>query len=202
VYINLKGREVEGIVPPEEHEVLRERVRDILLNLTEATRAKRVIRAVERREKLYHGPYSQKASDLTIRWDYEVVRDSLCYHTGQDPVVIQAPKRSGSARQWRGTHRPEGIFIAHGPHVKRGATVTNATLYDIAPTILYLQHHPVPDDMDGKVLTDIFTEEQLHRQPVQHCASTGVVDKTALADLDAKESEKIKNRLKDLGYLE
>jgi predicted AlkP superfamily phosphohydrolase/phosphomutase len=202
VHINLKGREVEGTVSPEQYDSVRERIRDILMSLTDAANGKHVIRAVGRREDLYHGPYSQKAADLNIRWDYEIVRNSLCYQAEGESVIVQAQKRSGSARQWWGTHRPDGIFIAHGSHIKRGATVSNATLYDIAPTILYLQHHPVPDDMDGKVLTDIFTEEQLRRQPVQHCASTCVMDKTAPADLDAKESEKIKNRLKDLGYLE
>jgi len=201
VYVNLKGREVEGIVSPQEYDSIRERVREILMNLTESPHGKRVIRAVKRREELYHGPYSQKASDLIIRWDYEIVRDSLCYHANGEPVIIQAQKGSGSSQQWRGSHRPEGIFIAHGPHIKRGATVKNATIYDIAPTILYLQHHAIPGDMDGKVLTDIFTEQQLRRQPVQHCEPASTMKGPAPVDLDPEEAKKVKERLRDLGYL-
>jgi predicted AlkP superfamily phosphohydrolase/phosphomutase len=202
VHVNLAGREVQGIVPPEEYDATCERIRDILLNLTEATHGKRVVNAVEPRENLYHGPYFQKAADLIIRWNYEIAQDSLCYRADGEPVIVRAQKREGSARQWRGTHRPEGIFIAHGPHIKPGTTVTNATLYDIAPTILYLQRHPVPDDMDGNVLTDIFTAEKLRRQPVQRCEPAGVTERTTSEDLDEKETEQIKERLKDLGYLE
>jgi predicted AlkP superfamily phosphohydrolase/phosphomutase len=150
VYINLQGREVEGIVSPEEYDALRERVHDILAGLTDAASGKRVVRAVQRREALYQGPYSQEAADLLIHWDYEVVRDSLCYYAEGEPVIIQAPKGSGPSRRWTGGHRPQGIFIACGPHIKRGATVANACIYDIAPTILYLQGHPIPEDMDGR----------------------------------------------------
>ena len=56
--------------------------------------------------------------------------------------------------------------------------------------------------MDGKVLTDIFTDEQLGRHPVQHCELTSVMEKAVPADLNEKEWGKIKERLKDLGYLE
>jgi hypothetical protein len=51
-------------------------------------------------------------------------------------------------------------------------TVANACLYDIAPTILYLQGQPIPADMDGKVLTDIFAEEHVHHHPVQYSERT------------------------------
>jgi hypothetical protein len=75
-------------------------------------------------------------------------------------------------------------------------------VYDIAPTILYLQHHPVPSDMDGKVLADMFTEERLRRHPVQHGEPGGTVYREDQVELDEKETEKIKGRLQDLGYLE
>ena len=202
VYINLQGREMEGIVASGEYDALRERVRNILLSLTDPASGKRVIRAVHRREALYHGPYSQDAADLVIDWNCEVAGESLCYHAEGEPVIIQAPKGSSSDQQWSGGHRPQGVFIAHGPHIKRGATVENAVLYDIAPTILYLHDHPIPRDMDGKVLTDIFTEEQLHRHPVQCFEPSKPSADSTHAVLDADESRKIEERLRGLGYLE
>jgi predicted AlkP superfamily phosphohydrolase/phosphomutase/tetratricopeptide (TPR) repeat protein len=48
-------------------------------------------------------------------------------------------------------HDLQGIFVAHGPGVARGA-LPAVTLYDIAPTILHLLGLPVPEDMPGKVL--------------------------------------------------
>ena len=76
------------------------------------------------------------------------------------------------------------------------------TLYDVAPTILYLQGHPVPMDMDGQVLTDIFTEEHLRHHRVQYHEPTSGTTRADAALLDAKDARKIEERLRGLGYIE
>jgi len=203
VYINLEGREAEGIVSIEEYDPLRERVRDILLNLTDPTTGRRVVRAAYRREDLYHGPYVEQAADLLIEWDDDVLRDSLCCRVAGKSITVQSPERRGRGKRVSGLHRPQGIFIVYGPHINRGATVANATLYDIAPTILHLQGHPIPGGMDGKVLTDIFTEERLRHYPVQEGEPASVrVQAAAALDFDAEEASKIEERLRGLGYIE
>ncbi len=55
---------------------------------------------------------------------------------------------------------PDGILMVHGPGVKRGR-IEKASIFDIAPTILYLLNHPVGQDMDGRPLKEIF---QFQRQ--------------------------------------
>lgn len=202
VRVNLQERQPEGTVSPEDYHPLRERVRDILLNLTDPATGVPVVRAVHRREDIYHGPYLEQAADLLIEWNDEVLRDALCYRAEGEPIIIQAPERIGSAKRLTGGHRSQGIFIAYGPHINRGATVANASIYDIAPTILYLQDHPIPGDMDGKVLTDIFTEDQLRHYPVQQGEPSSVRAQEAEAVLDAEEARKIEERLRGLGYIE
>ena len=203
VYVNLQGQNPEGKVPSENDHPMRERVRDILLNLTDPITGRRIVRAAYWREDLYHGPYVERAADLLIEWEDEAVRDALCYHAKEEQIIIQAPKRSSPGRRWTGgSHRSQGIFIAHGPHIKRGAMVANACLYDIAPTILYLQGHPIPQDMDGRVLTGIFTKEQLRRHPVQYSEPSKIGVRVAETVLDAKEARKIEERLRGLGYIE
>lgn len=56
-----------------------------------------------------------------------------------------------------GSHRMNGIFVAYGPDIVP-QSVKLATLYDIAPTLLYMHGVPIPEDMDGKVL-DIFKKD-------------------------------------------
>lgn len=201
VFVNLQGRQPEGTVSPEDYDPLRERVREILLNLTDLTTGAPVVRAAHRREDVYHGPYAEQAADLLIEWNDEVLQDALCYRAEEEPIIVQAPKSSGPGTSWTGTHRSEGVFIAYGPHIKRGA-VANASIYDIAPTILYLQDHLIPRDMDGKVLIDIFTEDQLRRYPVQQGEPASVRAQEAEAVLDAKEAREIEERLRGLGYIE
>lgn len=202
VFINLQEREREGIVSPKDYHPLCERVRDILLHLTDPITGHRVIRAVHRREDLYHGPFIEKAADLMIEWDYEVVQDTLCYQAEGNSVIIQSPQRNPSRKQWTGIHHSEGIFIASGPHLKQGVTLVNATLYDIAPTILYLQGQPIYRDMDGRVLTEIFTEEHLYHSPVHYQEPADAVVQAAEIVLEAEEARKVEERLRGLGYIE
>ena len=61
VTINLEGREPEGIIPPKDYHSLRERIRGILLNLTDEKTGRPIILAVHRSEELYHGPWADKS---------------------------------------------------------------------------------------------------------------------------------------------
>jgi predicted AlkP superfamily phosphohydrolase/phosphomutase len=202
IYVNLSGRQPEGTVSPEEYDPLRERVRDALLDLTDPASGRRLVRAVHWPEEFYHGPFLGQAADLLVEWEFGVAQEALCYRAGKEAALIEAPKWAGSGRRWSGSHRSEGILLAWGPNIKQGATVANATLYDIAPTVLYLQDHPVPSDMDGKVLTDLFAEEHVHRHPVRY----GEPSRTGLEApgivLAAREAHKIEERLRGLGYIE
>jgi predicted AlkP superfamily phosphohydrolase/phosphomutase len=202
IRVNLQGREPEGIVSPDDYGPLRRRVSDILLELTDPTSGRRLVRAVHRREDHYHGPFSEQAPDLMIEWEREAAQDTLSYTVGREPIVVQAPKRVGVRKRLRGTHRSHGILIAWGPDIKPGGTVADATLYDIAPTILHLQGQPIPRDMDGKVLTDILVEGHLRRHPVQYSEPSTVAVQTAGTVLDAGEARKIEERLRGLGYIE
>ena len=51
---------------------------------------------------------------------------------------------------------PLGILGIMGPGVKKGYEIRNASVYDIAPTVLYLYGLPIGKDMDGMPLLDAF----------------------------------------------
>lgn len=54
-----------------------------------------------------------------------------------------------------GEHHPDGIFMAWGPDVAEGR-LEDLWVGDIAPTTLHAMGHPVPEDMDGRVITGMF----------------------------------------------
>lgn len=58
------------------------------------------------------------------------------------------------APQW---HRKTGVYIISGKDVKKGKGEM-VSIKDIAPTLLYLQGLPVPEDMEGEVLKDALSE--------------------------------------------
>ena len=68
-------------------------------------------------------------------------------------------------------HEPEGIFLAAGPGIRRGARVEGASVLDLTPTLLHYLGLPVAKDMDGKVLTEIFEPGFSGKHPIQYVVS-------------------------------
>jgi predicted AlkP superfamily phosphohydrolase/phosphomutase/Flp pilus assembly protein TadD len=60
---------------------------------------------------------------------------------------------AGNAAKW---HRPDGIVALFGNGVKRGFRIREASILDIAPTVLALQGLPRAADMPGKILATAF----------------------------------------------
>ena len=82
------------------------------------------------------------------------------------------------------------LFFAYGPDIKQsGQKLPDLKIYDIAPTILHMFGLPVPSDMDGRVLTEIFKKdgEPGQREVVYHKTDYG--------------AERIKNRVRELRKL-
>ncbi len=55
-------------------------------------------------------------------------------------------------------HRPQGIFVLHGPGIRADERIEGATLLDIAPTVLTLLGLPIGEDMEGKPLVSAFEQ--------------------------------------------
>jgi arylsulfatase A-like enzyme len=92
-----------------------------------------------------------------------------------------------------------GIFLAHGKHLQRGKSIEGASIMDLAPTILYLLGHAVPNDMDGKVLTSIFDEDFLAGRALEYIAEGS--QEEGSVQVSPEEEQEVIERLKELGYL-
>jgi predicted AlkP superfamily phosphohydrolase/phosphomutase len=139
------------------------------------------------REEAASGPYLDRAPDLHVVMDgYRTIAFPLFAQDGQ---VITRQIRGDS-----GCHRLHGVFIARGPGLAHGE-ISNARIIDLAPTILHLMHVPVPDDMDGRVLTEaLVTQRPVEMQAAVHASH-------AQEDLTAEEAAEVEERLRALGYL-
>jgi predicted AlkP superfamily phosphohydrolase/phosphomutase len=202
VFVNLRGREPAGIVSAEDYEAVRGHVRDILLSLTDAKGGLRMAEAVHLREDVLEGPYLEQAADLLVEWDEELLGQSLCCRVAGKSREVQVPNRANTGMPWQGSHRSRGVFIAWGPHIKPGSKLQGATLYDAAPTILHLRGQPIPRDMDGVVLVDIFTNEWLGQNPIKWCEPAGESTEASGWDVDTDEERMVEARLRTLGYID
>jgi arylsulfatase A-like enzyme len=116
-------------------------------------------------------------------------------------------------RDLTGTHRPEGIIAVRGTGIRRGAAVT-ANIVDVCPTVLDILGVPVPGDADGRVLTEIFTNDPRRggtpgQMPVPVAAADSAAgtmgsprrDDHADAYTDDDQTA-VEERLRKLGYLD
>jgi predicted AlkP superfamily phosphohydrolase/phosphomutase len=62
---------------------------------------------------------------------------------------------------------PPGILILYGHPFRKDTEIAGATILDIAPTALHLLGLPVPQDMEGRVLTEALDPEWLASNPVR-----------------------------------
>jgi len=165
-----------------------ERIVGKLKRLVDPNTGKKVIKNVFSRNELYHGPYVDTLPDLIIEAsdDYAMVSGIHSWLFGRTKSYI---------------HSLYGVVFAHGPNIKRGIRISNAEIFDITPTVLHLLDLPVPTDIDGKVLKDIYSEDsQLFRRPVKY--RKPIEKREEIAGLSDKEKKRIKERLRKLGYLE
>lgn len=201
IYLNVVGREPEGIVQPgPEYETLRNELADTLAAMEDPETNQRIVRRVWRREELYHGPFLEQAPDLLIEWgDYRYWGRGR-YDIWSAPIFEDRKTLDFSALLLTGTHRPDGIFIASGPGVKAGAEIDGARLIDLAPTILGILDLPIPGYMDGSVLQAAFVEGAIESTVLPDAVTT-VQSHRGESGYTSEDVAKISRRLEDLGYL-
>ncbi len=202
ISVNLQGREADGTVRAEDYEKVRGEISERILRLKSPEGDENLVEKVWKREELYSGPLLEAAPDIIIGWrDYAYYTQGNLKR-GDGSIFLDKLSIDSSDFEHTGTHRLNGTLMLRGSGIIReGLTLTGAGLADIAPTILHIMGQPVPDNMDGEVLTEVFTGEFLAaNRPVAAAAAEAFEsgDKVGYTEDDKKEMEE---KLKGLGYL-
>ncbi len=152
LYINLKGREPQGIVEPkgEYTKVINEIIKSLKKFKNPLTN-KTIFTDIYRKEDAYPNATIEDHSPDIIFFDkkmeYSIYR---VFEFGSKDLISRHPI-------WSGIHRPNGIFIAYNKnYIRAGAKLDNVSICDIAPTALHIIGSPILKDMDGRVLLEIF----------------------------------------------
>lgn len=198
VVINVRGREPEGSVAPEDYEAVRASVAEALEGLR-GRKGERIVAAVHRREDLCYGPEISKVPDLVVEFaDYAWLGKGNLTRRGDslwDRIEIES-----SAHSYVGSHRIEGIVSLTGPSAAAGRTI-EADIADIAPTVLYLLGQPLPSDLDGRLIAEALDPHLLDRRPPEYSDEEAEV-RTSTESYSPEDESVIEERLRSLGYLE
>jgi arylsulfatase A-like enzyme len=94
----------------------------------------------------------------------------------------------------------DGVVMFIGPGIRRGHELQKAALIDLAPTVLAALGAPVPDDMDGRVLSEAFDDDYFRERPIRYTTARPTEPREQL-ELSPDQEEVIKERLRALGYI-
>jgi predicted AlkP superfamily phosphohydrolase/phosphomutase len=149
LYLNLKGREHEGIIAPgSEAETLKEELRSMLDGLVDPASGRVGITGVFDCNSVYAGPYVDNAPDLIIgygdgfRASWDSVMGKVTTQVFEDNV-----------KAWSGDHCIDPRLVPGVVFCNRKIAEEKPAIVDVAPTIMKLFGLALPGHLDGKPWT-------------------------------------------------
>lgn len=197
IIINLEGRQPKGIVGAgEKYESLRTEIIKNLSEITDPQTGARVVKSAWRREELFSGPHIENVPDIIIEF-FDGYRSG---YAASGSFVSDIPEAMLRSHLGGGTHRMDGAFAARGACFKNGFSAKTLRMMDVAPTICHAAGFPVPENFEGAVMTEIFSDEFLAANPpTAGPALAGAADAAASASEDDLRS--MEKKLEGFGYL-
>ncbi len=144
VYVNLKGREPQGIVEPEDYEKVRDEIIEALMNWRDPKTGERPIYlALKKEDARPWGAYGDEVGDVIV-----AVKPGW---GGEHAFQLPTAKFS--------RHSMRGLLILKGPGIKRGYRMMRTCwITDVVPTACFLLGLPYPRDCEGAVLYQALEE--------------------------------------------
>ena len=192
VIVNRKSRFANGFVDDKEYEQCKKSIAEGLRNLRDKEDGSPIIGEVLTREEAYSGDCIDDAPDIVLL-PGDNAYSFLAF--GQHRSYI---RRSGKTQS---NHAMNGIFAITGPDIKPGVETSGLSIMDCMPTLMHLLGLKIPEDVDGRIVTEIFREGSpaANRKPeFQESSQLAEGEKTGFTSEDQKS---IEEKLKGLGYL-
>ena len=149
LYLNLKGREREGIVQPgREAESLKEELRAKLDGLTDPSSGKIGVTKLFDCDAMYAGPYVDNAPDLIVGY-------AAGFRASWDSVMGKVTREifEDNLKAWSGDHCIDPRLVPGVLFCNRKIAEEKPAIVDVAPTILKLFGVALPGNLDGKAWT-------------------------------------------------
>ncbi len=194
VFLNVRRREPAGVVYEADYSTLRDEIIEALRCWQDPRTGEPIMRAVYQREEIYRGPFVADAPDIVfeLREGYKVSH-----------LPSRGDLLTDVSSQPHGFHEREGVFAMSGPGIRSDVELTECSIEDVVPTLLYALGLSLPDDLDGCVLLEAFAPTWRSRYPLRSHTAPEAQDRargrSAYSD---EEEEAIAEHLRNLGYLE
>jgi len=145
IYLNLQGREGRGAVEPGDAPRVQRQIANKLAALRDAGCP--AIERVYTRAELYHGPHAGDAPDLIVGF-------RPGYRTSWQTAIGGYPKGpiEDNRESWSGDHLVDPAHVPGVLFASRPLAAPEASVADVAPTILRLLRLSMPPELEGRPL--------------------------------------------------
>ena len=148
IYLNLSGREAQGIVSPgSEADEVKRAISDGLRQLYDEKEQTHPVREVYDATEVYSGPYVAEAPDLIVGFQPGHRAGWLSVTGG-----VSADEIEDNVRPWSGDHNFNPPDVPGMLFSNRRIEASKPSIMDIGPTVLDLFGVPVPPHCDGTSL--------------------------------------------------
>ncbi len=146
VFLNLKGREGQGTVAPQDAPALVSEIREKLLQVTDPETGDKVLREVYTNE-IYKGESEKDAPDLQLGYaeGYQTNKSSAA---GGAPAEMLSP----NVKKWSGEHAASDVAVTHGILFSNRSVAENPAIVDVGATALKYLGIEAPGDFEGASL--------------------------------------------------
>jgi predicted AlkP superfamily phosphohydrolase/phosphomutase len=157
IFLNMEGRERDGIVSAAEKPALLEEIKAKLLALEDPDLKQRVVRNVYEIARIHSGEYVGDEADLMVGFEatwrvaWSSTLGNIALTEGENGGVVPGPIFSANKSTWSGDHVSvsedlvQGIFFANR---KVEIPTAGIDLLHVAPTALSILGVPVPPEYD------------------------------------------------------
>ena len=147
IYLNIQGREGQGIVPIGEEDRLSRSIAAGLTGLRDEAGGSVAIRSVKTRAELYSGPFAHESPDLFVNF-------AAGYRVSWGSSMGGVPEGhfDDNTKAWSGDHIIDPSLVPGCLFMNQPFSTEGPKLVDLAPTILAALGLPAGQEMEGSSL--------------------------------------------------
>ncbi len=164
----------------------------------ETGRFRRFAPVVDRYYETIDGYLGRLLAGRGDEWTVIVASDHGFATDTTRPQVTDSRIDHGPAADW---HRRFGVLVLSGAGIRQGAELTEANVYDIAPTLLALFGQPIPRSWPGRALAEALSPEMLAAYPVRYRLEDPIREPVGTQTLGDPAAADLMEQLMSLGYV-